>query len=458
MKKLFANFSFHDFLLILLWVFFSINAIISIMYLTNTGFIPHLVTIIGLFFNSILTVPLFLFRKSKFRTLTKNIPFILIYSIVFVLVFWLQIKIIYQSRFIDFILLSIFLKALAVVFLAILVLTGGAFYISLFFRDKYDKLRFKGHSIQILLIVNIVFSMLFMMIEGDLFIKEEKIYWEENRILGADYYKGFPNYFIANTGSLSGRFEYDILSNNFDSVSVKALMLPWHSYLKSGRYDNETLVDLDYYFKMNELFSREFKEALVKLPPEFITEEKIYLLYLQYYIDFMAFRKEYYEDLSSNYNLKNKIVNENMIDSLLVVYKEYAPSIVVLNTLNQESSQKEFDEYQETEPINKLQTDFYKNGNKRYEVFMIDGKLEGMYKIWYESGELESEIEYHNGMRNGLMLEYYKNGQISARMLYDNGNCINDSTISWYDGGEIKSRFFNGEFEYYGRDTLLNID
>ncbi|NPD83876.1 hypothetical protein HNS38_03850 [Lentimicrobium sp. L6] len=458
MKKFFVSFSFHDFLLILLWVFFSINVLNSIKYLTNYDFIPHLVTIIVLFFNSILTVPLFLARKSKSRVLTKNVLFILIYSIVFVLVFWLQIKFIYQNRVIDFILLSIFLKALVVVSIVLVVFTGGAFYISLLFRDKYDKLQFKGFTIQILLIINIVFNMLFMMIEGDLLRKEEKVYWEENRILNADYYKGFPNYFTSSVGLISGNFEYDILSENFDSIRVKALMLPWHSYLKDGKYDDETLIHFDYYFKMNELFSRKFKEALVKLPPEFISEENIYLLYLQYYKDYQKFMKDYYKDISYNPSLKNVIKNENKIDSLLNLYKCYAPSVIVLNTLDRVRRQKDFDEYQETVPINKLQTDYYKNGNKKYEVFMIDGKLEGWYKIWYESGELDSEIEYHNGMRNGLMLEYYKNGQISARMLYDNGNCINDSTINWYDNGQVKSRFLNGEFEYYDRMSQVELD
>lgn len=458
MKKFFDNFSFHDLLLILLWVFFSINVINSIHFLSDVEFISYLTMMVVLFFNSILTVSIFLFRKTNSKPLVKNLFFILIYTLIFVLVFWLQIKFIYQRRIIDFVLFSIFIKAFVIVFLGLLVSTGGAFYISTLFRDKLDTYRFKKTTIPILLLINIVFNMLFMMIEGDLFKKEEKVYWEENKILGADYYKGFPNYFTSIVGLVSGTFEYEILNGNIDSIRVRALMWPRHSYLKKDRYDDETLIKFDYYFKMNELFSRKFKEALIKFPPELITEENIYLLYFQYYLDYVKFKKEYYDDLSSNTSLNNKVRNENRIDSLLNVYSCYSSSIVILKNKKTDQSNIDTDDYQATLPINKLQTDYYKNGNKKYEVFMVDGKLEGWYKIWYETGELDSKIEYHNGMRNGLMLEYYKNGQISARMYYNNGDCVNDSTMTWYDDGQIKSKLVNGEFEYYDRIGQIELD
>ncbi len=135
-------------------------------------------------------------------------------------------------------------------------------------------------------------------------------------------------------------------------------------------------------------------------------------------------------------------------DSLLQQYEEYSDPIVYLNKTSSKSTE-DLKPYMKTQAITKLQTDYYKNGNKKYEVYMIDGKLEGVYTIWYETGELQSEIEYENGRRHGKLVEYYKNGQVSAIMYYNNGSIIDERKTTYFENGQIRTQFVDGQEIYY---------
>ena len=44
------------------------------------------------------------------------------------------------------------------------------------------------------------------------------------------------------------------------------------------------------------------------------------------------------------------------------------------------------------------------------EVFMMNGKKEGVYKSYYENGQLEYEVNYIDDKKNGIYKRYLGNG------------------------------------------------
>ena len=46
------------------------------------------------------------------------------------------------------------------------------------------------------------------------------------------------------------------------------------------------------------------------------------------------------------------------------------------------------------------------------EVFMMNGKREGIYKSYWSNGQLYEEVNYIDGKRNGIYKRYHYNGQL----------------------------------------------
>jgi len=101
----------------------------------------------------------------------------------------------------------------------------------------------------------------------------------------------------------------------------------------------------------------------------------------------------------------------------------------------------------------------YINGNRKIELNIKDGKLNGVKKYFYDNGILKYDIEYSNGKRNGkfnlytetgeiIKSENYrdgrKQGQYLHRRFYANGNIqseIKSSNNSFYSG--IHKEWYN---------------
>ena len=58
------------------------------------------------------------------------------------------------------------------------------------------------------------------------------------------------------------------------------------------------------------------------------------------------------------------------------------------------------------------------------EVFMHNGKKEGIYKSYYTYGELKKEVNYIDGKKNGVYKEYYENGQLWEEVNYIDGVAV----------------------------------
>ena len=54
------------------------------------------------------------------------------------------------------------------------------------------------------------------------------------------------------------------------------------------------------------------------------------------------------------------------------------------------------------------------------EVFMLNGKKEGMYKSYYKNGQLMNEINYIDDKKEGIYKSYFLNGQLMVETNYIN--------------------------------------
>lgn len=438
----------HDFGISFLWSLAGTNFFNIIIYFNNINFISNQSIIILSSSLFILNIPLFLARKNNSSSFNQNSTFLLLYISIFTIVFMTQFYVIYSDRMLGKLVVGYRYSFFVLIF-AVVSQIYLSFFISIYFKKIIRRINIRKGVLLKSIVFNLLISYVVLMVSGNILSVKKNHYWEENKIFGQEYYRGFPIYFKKADGIISSFFEYKILTDELDSMSVYTKMATHHSSLSPEKHSDELFIGLQYFFNINELYSRKFKEALTKLPPEFINENNIYKLYFQYSNDSRRYTRIYSHVLNKRHSLKNRIKIEDEIDSLLNAYQEYAPPIVYLQKSISNSTKKEQSKYQKTRPINKLQTDYYKNGNKKYEVYMIDGKLEGIYKIWYETGELESEIEYRNGMRDGKLLEYYKNGQLSSMMIYKNGTCLHEQTITYYENGQIRSEYKNGDYHFY---------
>ena len=82
-----------------------------------------------------------------------------------------------------------------------------------------------------------------------------------------------------------------------------------------------------------------------------------------------------------------------------------------------------------------LWTDWYKNGQKRYEGNYKGGKLIDLIE-WYKNGQKKVEGTWKDGRREGVYTTYYKNGQKSSDETFKDGKEI--SSTRWNEDGSLK--------------------
>jgi antitoxin component YwqK of YwqJK toxin-antitoxin module len=81
--------------------------------------------------------------------------------------------------------------------------------------------------------------------------------------------------------------------------------------------------------------------------------------------------------------------------------------------------------YYKDKPFTGEMFENYENGQLRYKVNFIDGKVEdGLYEVYYENGQLQRKANYKDGKRDGLYERYYENGQLQRKRNYKDGKRI----------------------------------
>ena len=82
-----------------------------------------------------------------------------------------------------------------------------------------------------------------------------------------------------------------------------------------------------------------------------------------------------------------------------------------------------------------LWTDWYKNGQKRYEGNYKGGKLIDLIE-WYKNGQKKVEGTWKDGRREGVYTTYYKNRQKSSDETFKDGKEIYSKR--WNENGSLK--------------------
>ena len=70
--------------------------------------------------------------------------------------------------------------------------------------------------------------------------------------------------------------------------------------------------------------------------------------------------------------------------------------------------------------------EYYDKDNTKIEseVFMMNGKKEGVYKSYHKNGKLWKEVNYIDNKRNGIYKKYYDNGQLWKEVNYIDGKKV----------------------------------
>ncbi len=108
--------------------------------------------------------------------------------------------------------------------------------------------------------------------------------------------------------------------------------------------------------------------------------------------------------------------------------------------------------------------DYYYSGRKQEQGEMIDGKINGAYKIYYQNGNLIVERNYLNGVANGTEKEYFEDGSLKQK-----GDFVNGKEEGFWDmyfpNGQLKQRsnFKNGAMDgettiYYSTGKILAVE
>jgi len=58
------------------------------------------------------------------------------------------------------------------------------------------------------------------------------------------------------------------------------------------------------------------------------------------------------------------------------------------------------------------------------EVFILNGKKEGVYKSYHDNGQLFQEVNFINGKENGIYKSYWDNGQLLEEVNYIDGKKV----------------------------------
>ena len=85
---------------------------------------------------------------------------------------------------------------------------------------------------------------------------------------------------------------------------------------------------------------------------------------------------------------------------------------------------------------------YYDNGKLKSEVYMINGKKNGIYKDYYINGQLDIICSYIDDKRIGELKGYYKDGQLEIICSYIDGK-KNGEYKYYYISGNLQRKYNN---------------
>jgi antitoxin component YwqK of YwqJK toxin-antitoxin module len=102
----------------------------------------------------------------------------------------------------------------------------------------------------------------------------------------------------------------------------------------------------------------------------------------------------------------------------------------------------------------------YVNGNLESEIRIVNGKMNGPYKVYYENGELKDEMNYHDDKMEGIVRHYYPDGSLEWEANYVSGNYQGVYKAYSKSGvlvkeGNYKDGECHGTYRWYNEDGSL---
>ena len=82
--------------------------------------------------------------------------------------------------------------------------------------------------------------------------------------------------------------------------------------------------------------------------------------------------------------------------------------------------------------------EYFPDGKKKFEIGIVNGKIEGLSKTWYQNGQLKMEQNLKDGKKNGLVVSWYDNGKKKAEATHKDGK-INGLKTTWFESGKKES-------------------
>lgn len=180
-----------------------------------------------------------------------------------------------------------------------------------------------------LISISSVLFCLLGIIEKDIFIKRENVYWEGSNGLHWNNFRGYPNFLSEFDAAITSHFTYEIVGDNMDTVLVRTVMYPHHSWVKENTKDyKEALRHEQYHFNISEAIARKFRKSLTNLPQSSFDERTIQRIYNQHIGQLEFYQNKYDFDTDHSIIFERQKDWEYIVDSLLNEYSYYVSPIV----------------------------------------------------------------------------------------------------------------------------------
>ncbi len=79
--------------------------------------------------------------------------------------------------------------------------------------------------------------------------------------------------------------------------------------------------------------------------------------------------------------------------------------------------------------------EFHENGNKKSELTLKEGKIDGLLLQWHANGQKKTEVNFKDGKEDGLRVSWYKDGQKEQESNWKDGQMDGTLTL-WHKNGK----------------------
>ena len=93
-------------------------------------------------------------------------------------------------------------------------------------------------------------------------------------------------------------------------------------------------------------------------------------------------------------------------------------------------------------------------GQYMSKVELVNGKFEGKFIRWWENGQKHQDKNYNDGKLVGKWIEWWDDGRVMFERNYVNGKKVSETTFSYYDDGQIETKYSYKDTHLDGEQTV----